>query len=80
MQKVLEVNQKKQQAKREELFKISEQLAVARANLLAQKRILQNEIEKVAKNSTSGRLNSQELLLKSCQTNDKIMKTYCFML
>ena len=74
LQRVLEINQKKLQAKKAELFKIAEQLALARVNLLAQKRILQNEIEKVAKDGTSQRLNSQELLLKSCRINDKIIK------
>ena len=40
LQKVLEINEKRQQAKKAELFKITEKLALARANLLAQQRIL----------------------------------------
>jgi len=74
LQKVLEVNQKKLEAKKAELFKISEQLAVTRASLITQKRILQNEIEKVAKEKSSQRLARQQLLLVSCKKNDEIIK------
>jgi len=71
LQKVLEVNQKRQQAKRAELFKTTEKLALARANLLAQKRILQDLIENVTQQNPADRL-----LLKSTGKNDEIIKKY----
>lgn len=74
LQKVLEVNKKKQEVKKAELFKISEQLAVAKTSLLTQRRILQDEIDKVAKDNPSLRLDRQQLLLKSCKVNDEIIK------
>jgi len=76
LQKVLEVNQKRQQAKRAELFKTTEKLALARANLLAQKRILQDLIENVTQQNPADRLCRQQLLLKSTGKNDEIIKKY----
>jgi flagellar FliJ protein len=74
LQKVLEVNQKKQDAKKTELFKISEQLVVTKASLITQKRILKNEIEKVAKDNSAQKFAQQQLLLQSCKKNDEIIK------
>lgn len=74
LQKVLEVNQKKLDIKKAKLFRISEQLAVAKASLFTQKKILQAEIDKVTKNSPPIRLNHQQLLMKSCKVNDEIIK------
>ena len=76
LQKVLEVNEKRQQAKRVELFKVTEKLALARASLLAQQRILQDLIETVAKLDPASRLDSQQLLLKSTKKNDELIKKY----
>ena len=76
LQKVLEINQKRQQAKKAELFKITEKLALARASLLAQQRILQDLIENVAKQSPAERLDQQQLLLKSTKKNDELIRKY----
>lgn len=76
LQKVLEVNQKRQQAKRAELLKITEKLALARANLLAQQRILQDLIESVGRQTPAKRLGQQQLLLKSTKKNDELIKKY----
>ena len=76
LQKVLEVNEKRQQAKKAELFKITEKLAIARANLLAQQRILQDLIEDVAKIKPTERIDKQQLLLKSTKKNDDLIREY----
>lgn len=76
LQKVLEVNEKRQQAKKAELFKITEKLALARANLLAQQRILQNLIEEIAALKPAERVNKQQLLLKSTKKNDELIRKY----
>jgi flagellar biosynthesis chaperone FliJ len=76
LQKVLEINEKRQQVKKAELFRITEKLALARANLLAQQRILQDLIEDVAKLKPSERLNRQQLLLKSTKKNDELIREY----
>jgi flagellar export protein FliJ len=76
LQKVLDVNLKRQQAKRIELFKVSEKLVMARTNLLAQRRILQGLIENVAKKAITERMSHQELLLKSTKRNDELIKKY----
>ena len=74
LQKVLEINQKRQQAKKAELMKIIQKLDLARANLLAQQRILQDLIESVARQSLAQRLDRQQLLLKSTKKNDELIK------
>ncbi len=76
LQKVLEINEKRQQAKKAELFKVTEKLALARANLLAQQRILQDLIEDVAKQKPAERLDKQHLLLKSTKKNDELIRKY----
>jgi len=76
LQKVLEINEKRQQAKKAELFKVTEKLALARANLLAQQRILQDLIEDVAKQNPAERLDKQQLLLKSTKKNDELIRKY----
>ncbi len=74
LQRVLDLKQKQQQAKKSELLKITEQLAVTRTILLAQKRILADAIENVAKNEPRERLTRQPLLLQSSRQNDKLIK------
>jgi flagellar biosynthesis chaperone FliJ len=76
LQKVLEINEKRQQAKKAELLRITEKLALARANLLAQQRILQDLIENVAKLKPAERLDRQQLLLKSTKKNDELIREY----
>jgi len=76
LQKVLEINQKRQQAKKAELFKITQKLALARASLLAQQRILQDLIENVAKQCPAERLDRQQLLLRSTKKNDELIRKY----
>ncbi len=76
LQKVLEINQKRQQAKKAELFRITQKLAIARANMLAQQRILQDLIENVAKQNPAERLDRQQLLLKSTRKNDELIRKY----
>jgi flagellar biosynthesis chaperone FliJ len=76
LQKVLEINQKRQQAKKAELFKVTEKLTLSRANLLAQQRILQDLIEEVARQSPAKRLDNQQLLLKSTRKNDELIRKY----
>ena len=74
LQKVLEINEKRQQAKKAELFRTTEKLALSRANLLAQQRILQDLIEDVAKLKPAERLDRQQLLLKSTKKNDELIR------
>jgi len=76
LQKVLEINEKRQQAKKAELFRTTEKLALARANMLAQQRILQDLIEDVAKQNPAERLDKQQLLLKSTKKNDDLIRKY----
>jgi flagellar biosynthesis chaperone FliJ len=77
LQKVLEVNQTRQQAKRVELFRVTEKLALARANLLAQQRVLQDLIESVAgQKNPAKKLSRQQLLLRSTKKNDELIKKF----
>lgn len=76
LQKVLDVNEKKQQAKQVELFQVTEKLALTRANLLAQKRMLRDLIEKVAADNDENRFSRQQLLLKSTRHNDELIKKH----
>lgn len=74
LQRVLEIKQRQLQSKRAELFEITEHLAVKRAALLAQQRLLQQVIEEVTRNKSKEKLTQQQLLLKSSQVNDKRIK------
>ena len=76
LQKVLEINQKRQQAKRTELFRLTEKLTLTRANMFTQKRILQDLINEVAKLKPAERLARQQLLIKSTRKNDELIKKY----
>ncbi|MFA5423432.1 MAG: flagellar export protein FliJ [Phycisphaerae bacterium] len=76
LQKVLDVNEKKQQAKQVELFQVTEKLALTRANLFAQKRMLRDLIEKVAADKDENRFHRQQLLLKSTKHNDELIKKH----
>jgi flagellar biosynthesis chaperone FliJ len=76
LQKVLEINQKRQQAKKAELFRLTEKLTLARANMFTQKRILQSLINDVTKKAPTERICHQQLLLKSTKKNDELIKKY----
>lgn len=75
LQRVLDIKTKEEQMKKTELVKLTEKLANVRSELLTQKRILDNLIDDIAKESAKTRLGKQEFFLKSSQiTNEVIAK------
>jgi flagellar export protein FliJ len=76
LQRVLDVREKQEQIKRTELFRMTEELAARRSELLMRQRILQELIRGVSRERTPGRLNAQEFVLRQATTNDEqIRKT-----
>jgi flagellar export protein FliJ len=73
LQRVLDIKKKEEQKTRAELFEVTERLAQARAELLAQQKILESIIEGLTEESPKKRLGDQELFLKySAVTIEKI--------
>jgi flagellar biosynthesis chaperone FliJ len=76
LQRVLDVRAKQEQIKRTELFRVTEELAARRSELLMRQRILQDLIRSVQRERTPERLNAQEFVLRQATTNDEqIRKT-----
>jgi flagellar FliJ protein len=71
LQRVLDVKLKQEEIKRIELFRLTEKLADKRSELLMCQRVLQDIIESIARDRSSGRLTTQEFFLKQAATNDE---------
>jgi flagellar export protein FliJ len=74
LQHVLDIKTKEEQAKRAELFQLTEKLAETRGKLLMRKRILQDIAAGIAKKEPQKRLHEQQLFLKFSTTNDELIK------
>ncbi|MHC4115274.1 MAG: flagellar FliJ family protein [Planctomycetota bacterium] len=74
LQRVLDIKTKEEQMKKAELVKLTEELARVRSELLTQKRILDNLIDDIAKESAKTRLGKQEFFLKCSKTTSEVIE------
>jgi len=74
LQRVLDIKTKEEQMKKAELVKLTEKLANVRSELSTQKRILDNLIEDITKESAKTRLGKQEFFLKRSQINNDVIE------
>ncbi len=71
LQKVLDIKEKQEEIKRIELFRLMETLAGKQGELLMRQRILQDIIDGISKDTSPGRLTTQEFVLRQAATNDE---------
>ena len=71
LQRVLDIKVKEEQAKKTELFELTEKLTQTRQKFLTQQRILNDMISDISKKSPQRRLADQELFLKHSTTIDQ---------
>ena len=71
LQKVLDVKAKEEQLRQMELFRLTETLAERRSELLMQQQTLREIMNNIAKDRSSGRLETQEFFLRHAATNDQ---------
>jgi flagellar FliJ protein len=74
LQKVLDIKTKEEQLKQMELFRLTETLAERRSELLLRQQTLRAIMNDIAKDRSSGRLETQEFFLKHAATNDQIIE------
>jgi flagellar biosynthesis chaperone FliJ len=70
LQKVLDVKTKEEQLKRNELFRLTEQLAARRSELLMRQRILRDLMADITQDKSPKRLGTQEFFLRHAATDD----------
>jgi flagellar biosynthesis chaperone FliJ len=70
LQSVLDVKTREEQARRVELFQLTERLAETRTRLLTRRRILNDIIRSISAREPRQRLGQQEFFLKYSGTND----------
>lgn len=75
LQKVLDVKTKEEQLKRTELFRLTEHLAAKRSELLIRRRVLQDLMAGITKDTSSERLGAQEFFLRHVAANDAEIRT-----
>ena len=71
LQRVLDVKTKEEQIKRTELFRLTEQLAARRGELLMRQRILQDLLAEIPRDSSAERLGAQEFFLRRVAVDDE---------
>lgn len=71
LQKVLDVKSKQEQLKRNELFRIAEQLAAKRGELLLRQRILQDMMAEIQEDASPARWHTQEFFLRHAAADDE---------
>jgi flagellar biosynthesis chaperone FliJ len=71
LQKVLDVKTRQEEFKRTELFRITEQLAAKRGELLMRQRILQDLMAEIQRRESPQRLYAQEFFLRHAATDDE---------
>ena len=71
LQRVLDVKTKEEQLKRTELFRLTEQLAAKRGELLMRQRILQDLLADIRQDQSPERLNAQEFFLRRVAVDDE---------
>lgn len=74
LQRILDIKEKQEQAKKAELIKLTEKLAQTRSELLIQKRKLENIINDLTEQQPRKRLGKQAFFLKCSLTNDEVIK------
>ena len=74
LQRVLEIKTKEEQTKKAELLKLTEKLTQARGELLRQKRILEDIIQRLMDIHPGKRLGKQEFFLRCSLTNDRLIE------
>ena len=74
LQHVLDIKAKEEEAKRAELFKLTERLAQTRGRLIRQQRILNEIILGIAEKKPKMRLAEQEFFLKNSAASDEQIK------
>lgn len=74
LQRVLDIKTKEEQAKRAELFELTEKLAETQGELLRQKRILEDIISDITGQNPQKRLGKQEFFLRYSAINDEQIK------
>ncbi|MEN6428605.1 MAG: flagellar FliJ family protein [Phycisphaerales bacterium] len=71
LQRVLDVKTKEEQIKRTELFRLTEQLAAKRGELLMRQRILQDLLTDIRQDPSAKRWNEQEFVLRRAAVDDE---------
>jgi flagellar export protein FliJ len=71
LQRVLDVRIKQEQVKRTELFRVTQELAEKRTELLLRQQILQEALASIGAENSSQRMGEQELVLRYTATNDE---------
>lgn len=71
LQKVLDIKSKQEQLQRNELFRIAEQLAAKRGELLLRQRILQDLMAEIRDDGSPARWNTQEFFLWHAAADDE---------
>ncbi|MEN6576899.1 MAG: flagellar FliJ family protein [Phycisphaerales bacterium] len=71
LQRVLDVKTKEEQIKRTELFRLTEQLAAKRGELLMRQRILQDLLTEIRQDPSAKRWNEQEFVLRRAAVDDE---------
>ena len=74
LQRVLDVKEREEQIKRTELFRLTEELAKTRAELLFQQRKLENMISELSSKKPKTRIGEQEFFLRYSTVNNEMMK------
>jgi len=71
---VLDIKDKQEQIKTQELFILTEKLAAKRGELLSQRGILKEIMQKIAEEKDDERLREQQFFLRYCSTTDECIK------
>lgn len=74
LQRVLDIKQKEEQAKRAQLVDITERLSQARGELFMQKRKLEELIDALSEIGPQERLDRQAMLMTYSAANDRVIK------
>ncbi len=74
LQRVLDIKTKEEQAKKDQLVKLTERLVRVQRELMTQKRILDNLISDLTGESPKTRLGKQEFFLKCSKTNSELIE------
>jgi flagellar export protein FliJ len=71
LQRVLDVRIKQEQVKRTELFRVTQELAEKRTELLLRQQLLKEALASIGMENSSQRIGEQEMALRYAATNDE---------
>jgi flagellar export protein FliJ len=74
LQRVLDVRVKQEQVKRTELFRVTQELAEKRTELLLRQQMLKEALASVGAENTARRIEKQEMVLRYAATNDEAIR------